>query len=147
MHVDPVSVGLVVPPVALVVVSVCVGELSPPLSFVVHPFALVNGSVRPLLFAETVAQVAQPFAVVLDVVFEADQWLFLAFESSVLLVFVGEEAVVGCFSGLLFLLSAVLVVDFENISVILLDYGAFLYGECFDLFFVFVGGFDGFVDC
>ena len=71
--VGSIAVCFVVHPIALVTVSVRVGELSFPFGFVVLPLAFVDRSVRPLLPAPTISQIAQPLALILNTVLEPDQ--------------------------------------------------------------------------
>lgn len=64
VDVDPIAVGLVVDPVALVDVSVDVNEFAMPVRTVIAPLPLVAGAIGPHLDAIAVAEAPDPLTLV-----------------------------------------------------------------------------------
>ena len=77
MRVHPVAVCLVLFPLACENVAIYMPKSAFSFSLVVLPFALVTGTVRPGLFAETLTNIATPLSVINGPTFKCEGWTLL----------------------------------------------------------------------
>lgn len=64
MHVDPVSVGLIIDPVSFIEVSINVHEFTLAMGSVIFPATYVLSAIRPLLFALAIPKATDPLSVI-----------------------------------------------------------------------------------
>ena len=121
MHIHSISISLIVFPLTLIVVSICVNELSFSFGFVIGPLTLIDSCVWPFLFSESIANVAYPFPLVLNSIFKANHRLSLPPEPITIILLFDKHLCVSIIELLLLYLlkSLKIFIHPKNISFFL----------------------------